>query len=239
VAVLVAASTATGVARAQPAPASDAPAASDEDVARARRHFEAGEAYFAELRYDDAAREFTEAWQISQRPEMLFNISIAYERGLRFDEAIAAIEQYIPLAAAADRPQAERRLARLRELRERQRSQRAGDTPEGPDPEPDDAEPMAIGDRPPADDRGGDGSSTGAWIVIGAGAAAGVGALITGLIAHGTYSDLDAACPSHRGCDPALQDDRDSASTMAWVSTVLTGVAVVAAAVGVTLLVAF
>src|SRR5687768_4894462 len=68
---------------------------SQEDVDRARRHFEAGEAYFAELRYDDAAREFTEAWEISRRPEMLFNISIAYERGLRFDESIAALEEYL------------------------------------------------------------------------------------------------------------------------------------------------
>ena len=102
----------TATAAAQPAP-------TEADIERARSHFRAGQEYFEELRYDDAAREFTEAWEISRRPEMLFNVSIAYERGLHFDEAIAAIEQYLPLATEEERPGAQQKKQRKKQRQTR------------------------------------------------------------------------------------------------------------------------
>lgn len=210
-------------------------APSEADEARARQHFQAGQNHFSELQYDEAAREFAEAWRFSGRAEMLFNLSIALERALEFDRAIEAVERYLAVAPpdAEQRPLAERRLDRLRTLRDRQRAQAQGRTPPGPAPapEPDDARPIGLGS-----DDGGGGSTTAGWIVLAGGAAAGVVAVITGLLAHSTYSDLEDACPGDV-CDISRRGDSREASALAWVSTVLTGVAIAAAGVGVTLIV--
>jgi len=45
----------------------------------ARNHFEAGRTYFERARYEDAHREFAEAYRLSQRPTLLLNMSRARE----------------------------------------------------------------------------------------------------------------------------------------------------------------
>lgn len=81
----------------------------------ARSHFDAGYSYFQEARYDDALREFERAYELSQRPALLFNMSQCYERLGRLDEAIRYLDRFIGASPPPeDRPFQERRLANLR-----------------------------------------------------------------------------------------------------------------------------
>jgi tetratricopeptide (TPR) repeat protein len=90
------------------------------DDERARLHFESGRSYYEQARYDDAAREFQEAFKLSGRPALLLNLSQAYERALRFDEAIMEAQHYLQLVPdAPDRRTQEERIGRLDQLRSR------------------------------------------------------------------------------------------------------------------------
>ena len=75
------------------------------------------------------------------------------------------------------------------------------------------------------------------WALMGGGAALVAGSLIPGLMANSKANELEQACPSKQNCDPALQDERDSAATLAVVSDVLWITGLVSAGVGVTLFV--
>lgn len=220
-----------------PAPA----AAQQSDDERARAHFLAGRSYMEQARYDDAAEQFQEAYRLSQRPEMLMNASTAYERALRFDEAITALERYLELQAdTAERATLEERLARLRQLRDRA----AAVTGTAPAPaEESTAQAPPETERAPVDagetehPPRADGAALGELGMIGAilggtGAAALVVALATGIVAHDQYQSLEARCgPDGRACPPGSAGDIDSGSALALTSTVttFTGLALVAA----------
>src|SRR2546423_3636937 len=65
----------------------------DEDAAKA--HFLAGSAYYEQANYADAVKEFNEAHRLSKRADLLYNISVCYERLGHWDDAIAALHQYL------------------------------------------------------------------------------------------------------------------------------------------------
>lgn len=73
-------------------------------------------------------------------------------------------------------------------------------------------------------------------MLIGTGAAAIVGAAITGGIALGISNDLASSCPE-RSCSPDRQGDADTGNALAITADVLLGVGIAAATVGVVLLV--
>jgi len=54
--------------------AAPARAGTDEDE-RAKAHFLAGQSYYEQASYTDALREFNEAYRISKRPSLLYNIA--------------------------------------------------------------------------------------------------------------------------------------------------------------------
>jgi tetratricopeptide (TPR) repeat protein len=66
--------------------------AESEDDRRARAHFAAGQEYYENGRYTDAAQEFAEAYQLSGRPEMLINRARSEQRAGNLEQAIAALE---------------------------------------------------------------------------------------------------------------------------------------------------
>lgn len=66
---------------------------SDEDEAkqiynRALRHYDAG-------RYQDAASDFLQAYELSKHPALLFNVANAYERLADYENAIVYLEAYL------------------------------------------------------------------------------------------------------------------------------------------------
>jgi hypothetical protein len=71
---------------------------------------------------------------------------------------------------------------------------------------------------------------------MGAGGAALVGALVTGIVAHADYNSLERQCSGNR-CPVSAQDELDQGKTLSVVSTVLTIVGVLAAGAGGALLV--
>lgn len=98
----------TAVAEAQPlpsesppAPAPEAPSASDVDIARA--HFNTGQAYYEHGRFADAAREFEEAYRLSEKAPLLYNVGKSYDGGNDFARALDAYGRFLA-AAPADNP---------------------------------------------------------------------------------------------------------------------------------------
>jgi hypothetical protein len=79
-------------ATASTATAGDTP---DEEIARA--HFQTGLSYYDSSRYAPAAREFMEAFRLSKKPALLFNIARAYEK---LDDAGRATQYYRRYLAA-------------------------------------------------------------------------------------------------------------------------------------------
>ncbi len=221
--------------------AASAEAQSDDE--RARSHFLAGSSYFDQARYEEAAEQFKEAYALSPRPPLLLNVASAYERALRFDEAASYLEQYLELADdASDRTTVQQRLYRIRELAARhatrpEEAAAARDEPQASEAdEAGDAAPSARGNEA---DGGGLGTlGLVGVITAGAGAALGIGAIATGVIAHGTYTDLEDRCGADGSACPAgSQADIDSGSTLATASTALTAVSLAAVATGAVLLI--
>ncbi|HEY8039777.1 MAG TPA: hypothetical protein VIF15_08295 [Polyangiaceae bacterium] len=91
---------------------------------------------------------------------------------------------------------------------------------------------------PPEDeqDRGRAAKRTAAWIGIGVGGAALVGAGISLGIRQSALDQVNASCASHQGCDPALQDATSRGQTASTLVTVLGIVGVVGLTSGIVLL---
>jgi hypothetical protein len=75
------------------------------------------------------------------------------------------------------------------------------------------------------------------WVLVGGGAAVAVTGVVLMFVARGKEGDLDKSCPSHAGCDPKLESDYDSAKTLNALGIGLGAVGIVAAGVGVSMLV--
>src|SRR5213080_2085242 len=81
-------------------------AASDDEAARV--HFLSGQAYYDQANYDDALREFAEAYRISQKPALLYNLALCHERLDHYAEAVDALKAYLQKTPEAnDRGQVE------------------------------------------------------------------------------------------------------------------------------------
>jgi hypothetical protein len=79
-------------------------------------------------------------------------------------------------------------------------------------------------------------SSTFAWMALGTGGVALVGASISLLVRQGAVNDIDSACPSHQGCPRSLQSSQSKASTFGTLAVVLAAFGGVSGAVGIVLL---
>jgi tetratricopeptide (TPR) repeat protein len=103
-------------AQVSPTPA-QGPEADHDSVARG--HFESGNTAFAAADYGTALREFEQAYALSKRPALLYNISLCHQFLGQLDEAIASLARY--LAETPDitnRAQLEERLRNLRVQRD-------------------------------------------------------------------------------------------------------------------------
>ncbi len=101
-------------ARAETLPAAPDPAVVTEaDDARARELFENGAALYDEGRYEDAIAAWREAWRLSGRPLLLFNMANAAERLARWSEAAALLNRYRAFAPQEEREVLERRIENI------------------------------------------------------------------------------------------------------------------------------
>jgi tetratricopeptide (TPR) repeat protein len=165
---------------APPAATATAPTQADEDAAKA--HFLAGSAYYEQADYNDAVKEFNEAHRLSRRPDLLYNISVCYERLGRWDDAIASLKQYLTEKPdAPDRAVIESRIANYEQRRQQEQARVAAQ-----------AQPVVT--PPPATPPTTNTRHVASWIVGGIGAGLLVAALGTGVTAQLTYNDLQTKC---------------------------------------------
>jgi tetratricopeptide (TPR) repeat protein len=203
-------------------------AADSVDDARARAHFAAGQEYFAQERFSEAASEFDEAYQLSGRPEMLINRARAEERAGALEQAVTSLELLFErYPQTSYRAEAEQQLARLKvEL-----DKRAAVTvpapaavvvaPQGP----------SAGESAPAE------RAVKIWpprlptlIVGGALVASVLVSVGTGWAAHAKYKQVEHYCPDDRCPDDAQESNRQRGQTLSRVSTGFTFASIALAA---------
>jgi tetratricopeptide (TPR) repeat protein len=201
--------------------AQTAPTSNDQEAARA--HFMAGSAYYEQANYGDAVKEFNEAYRLSQRPDLLYNIALAYERLERWDEAVAALERYLALKPDAQ----DRNLIRTRIENLQKRRATAQAAPPAPAPPPTAPTPPAPAKKP---------RHVASLTVGGIGVAALIAAVGTGAAALRDKSELDAVCQNGL-CPPAKQNQIDEGHRLALSTDILIGIGAAAVLTGVILLV--
>lgn len=153
----------------------------------ARSLFEAGRTAFAAGRFESALARFREAYELSGRAALLYNIGTAADRLRRDAEALEAFRAYVAAEPDAEnRAEVESRIAVLERAIAAAQPAPAVDAP--PEPAPDAVATPALGDPGAEDDRAARGGSIAEewwfWtligvVVIGAGVGIGVGAAVS------------------------------------------------------------
>jgi tetratricopeptide (TPR) repeat protein len=88
-------------------------AAQSEDLAQS--HYMAGQAYYKQARYQESIREFEEAFRLSDKAALLFNIAQAYERSGNLDQTVEYLKRYLKHPDTKDQTGVEERLKNLQE----------------------------------------------------------------------------------------------------------------------------
>ncbi len=213
----------------------------DADVteSRARSHFRVATALYGEGRFVEAAEEFLAAYELSERPQLLFNAYLAFRDAGDLARATDALGRY--LEADPNAPQFELLSARLAAMRgtlaerqaaeasseaERQRleeERRRLEEERAYHAERAAAAEAAVEER----------SSPVPYIILGTGGAMLAGAVVTGVIANGRVSDLEDACPGDRCPEEFdLGGERTSARRTVIATDVLLAGGVAVAATG-------
>jgi hypothetical protein len=203
----------------------------------ARRHFESGTAYLQESDYENALKAFQKAYELSKRPAILINVATVEERRGNIEGAITALRRYLELEPNGEHAETTRlRLQNLEKRAAEAPPPAAAVAPAAIPAEPAPAPPPpaptqpASKPAPTATDDGTAADRTPAYIAFGVGGVAAIGAIVTGILANSEYQNAKDEC------SPACTDaELSSGRTLATVSTVATGVAVVGAGFGLVL----
>lgn len=212
--------------------------AQESDDEAARRHFRLGQAHYENGEFAEAATEFDEAYRLSQRPQLLYNVYVAYRDSGDMPHAAHALRLYLDLVPDAENAsQLRARLAAMERVLASQTTATSTDTSTDTSTTGDTTttatdtstdtttttdttdtsttEGGSTGSEPPpppaASSGGGFGSSPVGWIVAGVGVAAIVGGIITGAMALDAQSTLDTQCGADRhSCPPGFESTRDT-----------------------------
>jgi hypothetical protein len=121
-----------GLAVAVLACAAAAHAQSNDDISRARTHFEAGRALYQLGNYDEALREFAAGYELAPRPQFLLNLGQCYRKLDNLEKAREMYQRYLHDAPVSDpeRPQAQQILAEIdRQIADKQAAAAAAAAP--------------------------------------------------------------------------------------------------------------
>lgn len=230
---------------------------------RARAAFRIAEAEYAAGRFREAAADFEEAYRMSNRPALLFNVYVAWRDANELESAASALQRYLELEEnVQDRITLEARLRSMRDAITRTRplppavpqpaQQPAAAVAPAATPASDSGQTVAARERevtagareasdqqepsvepqPAPRPHARSGRSVVPLIVSGLGGALVVGSVVTGVLAMGKVSDIEANCPGDACVDGYdLEGARKTARTLVTVTDALwIGGAVVAGA---------
>lgn len=219
-------------------------------LSESQSRFRIGLTLYQENRYLDAAREFEEAYRLSQHPEVLYNVYVCYRDAGDWVLAAEALRRYLAATPATipERTTLEQRLAnieqRLAELESniRERTERVAEEQHLAERRAEAERLAAEAERRAAEEAEAERLASAprkphwaGYATVGAGAAALIAGSITGFLAMQASSDLEERCPGGF-CPESARSDYDSARSLASATDgLLIGGGVVAAA-GVVLL---
>lgn len=196
------------------------------DDGEARSLFEAGQAAFSDGRFEDALARWQQSYELTQHPELLYNIATSLDRLGRLAEARERYTAFLEaMPDASNRNYVRRRVDVIDE-------QLAGNEPdasEAPPPGTDGA-PGVLAD-PVETPSVNEPSRVGPAILFGLAGAALVGGIVTAVLAEGQYGDLDDACPNGV-CGEASRGDIDTLTALTVSADMLFGVAALSAVGG-------
>jgi len=87
------------------------------DLELAKAHYRTGELYYDRAAYADAAKEFEEAYRLSGRAEMLYNMGRSYDGAGDLRGALVAYRRFLAaVTSSSDRPFVEKRVTELSAL---------------------------------------------------------------------------------------------------------------------------
>lgn len=228
----------------QPA-ASSAPSDEDAKLKRAEELFNNGRQLFKEGAYEAAILAFTESYELSKLPDILYNIGNSYEKIGDFANARKYLDQYRAYAPEKERETLTRRIqnldARLREQDEKARAERDKQPPPDqvdPEKDPKDTPPADPQPQPPPKKDSVFGPATiGLTAVAIVGLGAGIG---FGVAAQKQSAEAKKFCEAANGttfCTIEAEDALSKQKTRALIADISFGVAA-AAAIGVIAVVA-
>ena len=191
----------------------------------ARQRFELGRALYQGGRFQQAADEFSEAYRLSKRPQLLYNLYVANRDAGRWPEATDALREYLArVPDAPDRVTLRARLESMEAQVERQRAQEA------------EATARAASEASQPRTRTEVVHSNVPWLLVGSGGALLLGSIATGIVAKHKNDDLDGACADEgKVCPASREGDVDRAYRLAVSTDVLWSVGAAAAVTGLVL----
>jgi tetratricopeptide (TPR) repeat protein len=205
------------------AQARPAPAASPEN--QAREAFERGRIHYDNGEFAKAAGAFEQAYKLSGREGLLYNLYLAYRDANEQEKAAEALRQYLAkVEVIENRAQLEARLKALDEGIAQRKAAEAAEAAQAAERQH--AEQAAAPSAPLSQVPAATEPGPGRWwltpvVVMGAGGALMLGSIGTGVAANSKADELEEGCPSGKDCDPDLKATADSGKTMAIVTDVL------------------
>jgi hypothetical protein len=218
---------ASSMAQSQPEPGPSGDPAAD---ARARELYEKGDRFYAEGRYEKAVEAFREAYALSKRPLLQFNLANAYERLGRYEDALSALRAYQPHAPEHEREIVAKRIDSL-ELRAREQAAEAKPAPPPAPtttPAPATAAARASSDPPPASPS----RPIAGYVLVGTGVAFLAAGTVLAIVSARAKSDAEDECPSGI-CPVDAEDTIDRGRTFGIMADIGFGLGAVGVGAGV------
>jgi tetratricopeptide (TPR) repeat protein len=193
----------------------------------ARQQFQRGRAHYDAGRFSEAAQDFSEAYRLSERPQLLYNVYVAHRDAGHTEAAVEALRSY--LANVRDAPDQTNLRARLAAL-EAQLAARAEETrAKEAEVAPANARAVRTSVRKETV------VSRVPWVFIGTGAGFLVAGAVTGGLALGKRSALEDDCIGTT-CRSSSDSDIHSLRVLSVSTDVLIGTGAAAGITGLVLL---
>ncbi len=215
------------------------PARADDDEA-ARAHFKVGQSYYDEANYTDALKAFQEAYRLTKKPALHYNIALCHERLEHYADAVTSLDAYLTdVPAASDRKLVESRIANLKsrlgkqqdaakEQREREAREKAQKDQQAREA----AERVKVTQTSAtAKPR----RRVATWVVGSVGLGLILCAAVTGGLAQAQYNQLSKDCPQGMCNASVKQEDIDRGKRLSLTTDVLWPIGVAAVGVAVAL----